>query len=148
MNVKHGSLIAVALLIGCVVVLTERREIVSRAPAGLALQGLAVLLMVWARLTFGLRSFHATANPSAGGLVTIGPYRYWRHPIYAAVLLFIWAGVLTQGRVPTSVALALAAAATLMTAIRIHAEERLLLSTMPEYGAYASRTKRLVPFVF
>ena len=110
---------------------------------------LAALLMLWARITFGRRSFHAAANPTAGGLVTWGPYRYWRHPIYAAILLFTWAGVLSHGLDP--IALALALLATLMTAVRIASEEHYLRAEFPGengYDAYARRTKRLVPFVF
>jgi hypothetical protein len=41
-------------------------------------------------LTFGARSFHAGANPTDGGVVTAGPYRFFRHPIYAAILYFLW----------------------------------------------------------
>lgn len=148
MNAKNRSFAALVLLIGAVVLLLQRHELVARSTVGLALQAVAVLLMIWARLTFGMRSFHATANPTAGGLVTAGPYKYWRHPIYAAVLLFTWAGVLTQGAPPTITALVLAGIATITTAIRIQAEEELLLASMPEYAAYAAHTKRLVPFVF
>jgi protein-S-isoprenylcysteine O-methyltransferase Ste14 len=148
MNAKSRSLGALVLLIGAALLLVQRHEIATRTGTGLALQGIAVLLMIWARLTFGMRSFHATANPTEGGLVTNGPYRYWRHPIYAAVLLFVWTGVLTQGGPPAVDALVLAGIATVMTAIRIQAEEQLLLASMPEYAAYAARTKRLVPFVF
>ena len=53
----------------------------------------AFLLILWARVTFGRRSFHVVANPTEGGLVTSGPYRYIRHPIYAAICLFTWVGV-------------------------------------------------------
>ena len=61
---------------------------------GIAVQAAAIVLMVWARLTFGRRSFHAAANPTSGGLVTSGPYRFVRHPIYAAACYFVWAGAL------------------------------------------------------
>ena len=42
-----------------------------------------------------------SASPSRrmrvfGGLVTSGPYRFVRHPIYAAILLFVWAGVASR----------------------------------------------------
>ena len=110
-------------------------------------QVLAALLMLWARLTFGMRSFHATANPTSGGLITSGPYRYWRHPIYASVLLFMWTGILAHGSPPTLIDLALGALATAMTFVRVLAEEELLRAAMPAYAEYASRTKRFIPFV-
>jgi protein-S-isoprenylcysteine O-methyltransferase Ste14 len=148
MNPKTRSFVATVLLVVAVVFLLRDRALIARTPVGIALQALAVVLMLWARFTFGMRSFHATANPTEGGLVTAGPYRYWRHPIYAAVLLFVWSGVLGRGVTPTSIDLVLGAFATLMTAVRIQAEEQLLRASMPEYTAYAARTKRLIPFVF
>lgn len=148
MNGTYRSLVAMAVLVVAVVLLLLQHSLGARTPVGIALQLLAVALMLWARVTFGMRSFHAAANPTAGGLVTSGPYRYWRHPIYAAVLLFLWTGVFSQGGAPTPVALALAALATAMTAVRIQAEEHLLRASMPEYAAYAARTRRIIPFVF
>jgi protein-S-isoprenylcysteine O-methyltransferase Ste14 len=145
---RRRSVLATALLLVAVALLLMRQALLARHPVGIALQAAAVALMLWARWTFGRRSFHAAANPTAGGLVTAGPYRYWRHPIYAAVLLFVWSGVLAQGTPPSAAALLLALLATLATAVRIQAEEQLLRATFPEYAAYAARTKRLVPFVF
>lgn len=101
--------------------------------------------MLWARKTFGLRSFHAAASTSEGGLVTSGPYRYWRHPIYASIIYFVWAG---QVEAPSALAVGLAAAATLGLFARMLIEERFLAATYPEYPRYARRAKRVVPFVF
>jgi protein-S-isoprenylcysteine O-methyltransferase Ste14 len=141
------SLVATMLLVVAVVLLLLRHALIARLPVGIALQLVAVALMLWARVTFGMRSFHATANPTAGGLVTAGPYRYWRHPIYAAVLLFVWTGVLARGVAPTAIELALGAFATAMTMVRVLAEEQLLGVAMPEYTAYAARTKRFIPYL-
>lgn len=146
MDSRKRSLVATMVLVVCVVVLFVRHALVAAAPIGIALQVLAALLMLWARLTFGMRSFHAAANPTAGGLVATGPYRYWRHPIYAAILLFVWAGVLSHG-MPSLADVALAVLATGMTLVRVHAEEELLRVAMPEYADYAARTKRFIPFV-
>ena len=79
--------------------------------------------------------------------MTSGPYRYWRHPIYASVLLFTWTGILAHGAVPTLPDLALGAVATAMTFVRVLAEEQLLRAAMPGYAAYADSTKRFIPFV-
>jgi protein-S-isoprenylcysteine O-methyltransferase Ste14 len=147
MSPKNRSLFATLALVASVAVMLTRRALVATTPVGIVLQLLAVLLMLWARFTFGMRSFHATANPTAGGLVTAGPYRYWRHPIYAAVLLFVWAGLLGRGVAPAPIDLALAALATAMTIVRVQAEEQLLRASMPEYAAYAARTRRFIPFV-
>ena len=110
-----------------------------------AVQILAVVLMIAARLTFGRRSFHAAANPTAGGLVTTGPYAYVRHPIYAAVLYFVWAGALDN---PSAAALAAAAAVSAGAIVRMLSEERLLLARYPDYRNYMARVRRIVPFVF
>jgi len=106
---------------------------------------LAALLMIWARVTFGMRSFHGTANPPAGGLVTTGPYRFIRHPIYSAILLFFWAGIAAHASPAT---LGLGVLVTVFTAVRMGAEEKLLVTMYPEYAAYARNTRRVVPLVF
>jgi protein-S-isoprenylcysteine O-methyltransferase Ste14 len=49
------------------------------------LQVLALLLFLWARITFGRRSYHVVADPTAGGLVTDGPYRFIRQ-IFSLVI--------------------------------------------------------------
>ena len=108
-------------------------------------QLLAVLLMLWARVTFGRRSFHAGADPTEGGLVTTGPYKFLRHPIYAAILYFIWSGILTHLSVMN---LLLGVVVIVGAGLRMFAEEKLLLVRYPEYIEYATRTKRIIPFVY
>ena len=146
MTARRASILATAVVLIAVVWLLQRHALIGTGAVAIALQVVAVALMAWARLTFGRRSYHFAANPTAGGLVTVGPYRFWRHPIYASILLFVWSGVLSHAFNPLS--FALAAVATLATGVRIAAEEQLLRSTFPEYAAYAGRTKRLIPFVF
>ena len=148
MNPRLRSIIATLVLVIAIAILLSRGELLAQHTPGIVAQIAAAALMVWARVTFGRRSFHAAANPTAGGLVTSGPYRYWRHPIYAAILLFIWVGIHSQHSPPSVAAMLLAVLATLMTGVRVHAEETLLRATFPEFGAYAARTKRIIPFVF
>ncbi len=110
----------------------------------IAVQVAAFALMVWARMTFGMRSFHAEATPTAGGVVTTGPYRYVRHPIYAAILLFLLTGAVAHPSVTSAI---FASTAVIGTAMRIIMEERLMRERYPEYAAYAAKTARVVPFL-
>jgi protein-S-isoprenylcysteine O-methyltransferase Ste14 len=136
-----GLLLMVAALFG----LVATRSLFSRSPTIVAVQIAAVALVVWARVTFGRRSFHAAANPTEGGLVTTGPYRFMRHPIYTAVCLFAFAGALAHVSL-TAAGLALLVFVGALG--RMLAEERLVARRYPEYVDYAARTRLMIPFVF
>jgi protein-S-isoprenylcysteine O-methyltransferase Ste14 len=139
-----ASFAALMVLLVAVLVLLFRTSLFARGPVAIGLQIAGFALVLWARATFGMRSFHATARPTEGGLVTTGPYRFVRHPIYAGLTLIIWAGVLTHGRMLDWI---LAGVITVGTFVRLIAEERLVTMRYPEYADYARRTRRLVPFV-
>ena len=117
----------------------------SRWPIVIGLQCGAALLFLWARITFGRRSYHVGANPTQGGLVTAGPYRYIRHPIYAAFCLFTGAGAAAHLSWITGLAFALILGSAL---IRIFCEEKLVSSQYPEYRQYAAKTWRMIPGIF
>jgi protein-S-isoprenylcysteine O-methyltransferase Ste14 len=144
MNSKTTSIILVIVLIACALFLEETHQILSTNPIGISIQILSLLLMIWARITFGMRSFHGAANTTKGGLVTNGPYKWMRNPIYTSLIFFIWAGVFSH------ISAAAIAAATVITVClvgRALIEEKFLLATYPEYQAYAAKTKRIVPFL-
>ena len=136
--------LATLALLACALVLVVNHAVVATNPVAIGVQLAGVVLMLWARITFGLRSFHATAAPTAGGLVTTGPYRFIRNPIYAAVLLVFGAAIACHLSLLT---LAMGAVIVAGTAVRIVSEEALLRAEFPDYDAYARRTARLVPFV-
>jgi len=145
LSARTASILAFLGLAGCVLWLYWTRSLFGDNPVSIGIQIAAVALMLWARITFGRRSFHAAANPTAGGLVTRGPYRWLRHPIYASILYFVWAGVASHF---SAMSAAAGVAATVMVAVRIGSEETLLARQFPEWRDYARRTRRLVPFVF
>jgi len=141
---KSISGLGLLLMVLALGVLVMRGSFFGESPIPIAVQIAAVLLMLWARRTFGWRSFHATANPTEGGLVTGGPYKFLRHPIYAAALYFTWSGVLSHLD-PVNVILGILAIAG--GVIRMLSEEKLLVERHPDYAEYAKHTKRIVPFV-
>ncbi len=142
---KTASVVAFAAIAAAIVGLARADDIFASGPVGWTLQGAAVALMAWARITFGRRSFHFAANPTRGGLVTWGPYRFVRHPIYAAILLFIGTALAAH---PTAQNAALVLVAVAGTAVRIRAEETLVVAQYPEYREYARVTRRLIPGVW
>ena len=142
---RRLSVTAFAAMVAGLVALFYYGALFATHPLVIAIQVAAFALMVAARITFGRRSFHAAANPTAGGLVTTGPYGYIRHPIYAAVLYFIWAGALDHFSWPV---LAYAALITAGAFTRMHIEEYLLARKYPEYGPYKARVRRIIPFVY
>jgi len=85
-RMKFLSILGLLIMVVGIMVLILTWNAVSWNIPACIIQVCAFALMVWARKTFGNRSFHASADPTEGGLVTTGPCRYFRHPIYAAVL--------------------------------------------------------------
>ena len=144
MKLESVSIGASAVLVAAVLGLLFSHSLFARGPITIGFQVAAGLIMLWARLSFGWRSFHASATPTAGGLVTHGPYRWVRHPIYLAILAFVWAGVASRG---ATLAIPTAIVATAAVAVRIGTEEALVLERYPEYAEYARRTRRIIPFV-
>lgn len=142
---RWSSFAAFWLMVGAIMALnTLAGEIFARHAALLAFQVGAILLMLAARLTFGLRSFHATASTTPGGIISKGPYRYWRHPIYASVIYFAVADAIDHFTVPIALVSCVIIAGGVT---RMLIEERLLVVRYPEYRDYMTRTKRLIPFV-
>ena len=101
--------------------------------------------MIWARITFGFRSFHPTANTTSGKLVTSGPNHWLKHPIYASIIYFFGACIISYPFLETIAAVILIAGALF---IRMVLEENFLLLAYKDYAVYSKCTKRIIPFIF
>ena len=142
---KTFSLVGYFGMMGGLLGLLYLHSLFSPSWIVIAVQIAAALFFLWARLTFGRRSFHLAANPTEGGLVMTGPYRYIRHPIYTALCWFTGAPVAAHLSWETGLCFALMFGCALL---RIFCEERLVSVRYPEYADYAARTWRMVPYVF
>jgi protein-S-isoprenylcysteine O-methyltransferase Ste14 len=96
--------------------------------------------------TWGVRHLNRSFSivPQARAIVTTGPYRWVRHPLYAGELLAALGLTLLVGSLwGVVVWVALLA----LQLYRAHEEELLLSAHLPGYAAYAARTGQLIPGV-
>jgi protein-S-isoprenylcysteine O-methyltransferase Ste14 len=142
---KTLSILGYIGMIGGLVGLLVTRNLFSSSPFVISLQVVALLLFFWARVTFGRRSYHVVADPTEGGMMTGGPYRYIRHPIYAAFCLFTWAGVAAHWSWISGLFRGLILGSAVM---RIFCEEILVEARYPEYAQYKTTTWRMIPYVY
>jgi len=79
-------------------------------------------------------------------LVTVGAYRYIRHPLYSSLLFLNWGAFFKH---PTWASVFLAALATLFLALTAKVEEAENIRFFGEaYRNYMAQTKMFVPFFF
>lgn len=116
-----------------------------RAALGLILFALGLAFAIWARVNIGRNWGTPMSQKEEPELVTSGPYRFVRHPIYSGILL---AGFATAVALSWAwlIAVGLAGAYFVYSA---RVEERNLTVQFPvAYPTYKRSTKMLVPFVF
>ncbi|QJC56541.1 hypothetical protein HC248_01847 [Polaromonas vacuolata] len=116
----------------------------GQIPAGALLLALSSLaLMGWTLMHNRIGNFNFRPMPKPEGqLITSGPYRWIRHPMYTAALLgasaMVWTGNLLPGLL-----LWFALANVLLLKCRL--EERWMILQHPDYANYVLRTKRFIP---
>ena len=116
-----------------------------RAGLGLVGFGLGLGLAIWARLHIGRNWGAPMTRKDEPELVTTGPYRFVRHPIYSGILV-AGAGTAVGLSWVWLLAVGLAGVYFLYSAM---VEERYLTERFPDtYPSYKRSTKMLVPFLF
>lgn len=125
---------------------------VNFAPVSPFLSGIGVILcsagmifLVWARQKLG-RNWSQTVSAKEGQeLVTSGPYRYVRHPMYAGGLLACAGSAMAAGGAFIFLMILLGT----LFIWRVGAEDKLMTQLFPnEYPDYMKRTKALIPLVW
>jgi len=115
------------------------------AAIGLVLFGLGLGFAIWARVHIGRNWGGPMTRKDEPELVTSGPYRLVRHPIYSGILV---AGLGTALAL-SWLWLPIFGLAGIYFIYSATVEERYLSEQFPDsYPAYKRSTKMLVPFVF
>lgn len=79
-------------------------------------------------------------------LVTVGAYRYIRHPLYTALLCLAWGVFLKNISILSMCLVVLASAMLYLTATQEEVEN--MVTFGEEYGKYIQHTHRFIPFLF
>lgn len=112
---------------------------------GLLLFLVGMSLAVWARIYLGKNWGMPMTQKKSPELVTSGPYKYVRHPIYSGILLMVLGSIFD-----VNIFWLLVFVVSLVFFIYSSlVEERLMSKQFPKvYPAYKSKTKMLIPFIF
>jgi len=103
-----------------------------------------IALAVWARVHLGRNWGMPMTQKAEPELVTSGPYRFVRHPIYSGLL----AGLLGTALATNLIGLVIVAVLGGYFYYSASVEEKNLIETFPTaYPAYRTSTKMLIPFL-
>jgi protein-S-isoprenylcysteine O-methyltransferase Ste14 len=111
---------------------------------GAALFASGLLVAVWARIHLGRNWGMPMTQRAEPELITSGPYRFVRHPIYSGLLLGLIGTALATDLLGLILAVLLGAYFYYSASV----EEKNLAATFPTaYPAYRAATRMLIPFV-
>jgi protein-S-isoprenylcysteine O-methyltransferase Ste14 len=106
---------------------------------------LGLLFALWARAHLGRNWSGAVTVKEGHTLITSGPYRWVRHPIYSGVVVALAGTALAIGEARGFIATALI---LIGFVIKLLVEEARMRDTFPDYVDYCRHTARLIPGVF
>jgi protein-S-isoprenylcysteine O-methyltransferase Ste14 len=106
----------------------------------------SLYLGIWSVLIMTPKRFNVHPAPSVKTrLLTKGPYRYIRHPMYLSVCLFCLGSLLNHGSVGRIISYF---SLVIVLVIKILYEEKLLNKSISTYALYQQKTWRLFPGIW
>ena len=106
---------------------------------------IGVVLCVYSRTVLGDNWSKDVIVKKNHELITKGPYRYMRHPIYSGMILLVLATALAIGNIGSTLGFIIL---LISLTLKSKQEEKLMIKTFgKKYIAYRKRTKALIPYV-
>ncbi len=112
---------------------------------GLVFLGVGGLFGTWGMVALG-RNLTPFPKPIEGGsLVTVGPYRFVRHPIYAGLIFGTLGWALFRSNL---LGVVLAGALFAFFDLKSRREERWLAESYADYAEYRGQVRKLILFLY
>ncbi len=145
-NSKLYPYFLVTLQFGSLLFIAATAPIISNNVAGLFVESAGVFLAVLAIYVVKIRNVNITPTVKANSeLITSGPYRIIRHPMYIAQLIAVVPLVIDYFSWYRLLAIVVLLTTLL---VKIQYEEKQLLEHYPEYADYKKKTNYLIPMIY
>lgn len=137
----------VTIQLGSLAYLALSGKLLAGTALGILVEAGGVILGIVAIYVAGADNVNIAPLPKEGGrLITTGPYRYIRHPMYLAQVVAFIPLVVTYY---TPLRLAVILALTIALLLKMPYEEKGLIGQFGEdYKAYKAKTKKVIPFIY
>jgi protein-S-isoprenylcysteine O-methyltransferase Ste14 len=112
---------------------------------GTATRACGLLVIAWGSASLGAFLTPFPRPTDRHELITSGPFRWVRHPIYSGVLLTAFGACLLSG---SWLALASSLALCVLFDLKSRREEAWLAERHPDYLAYRASTRKFVPGIY
>jgi protein-S-isoprenylcysteine O-methyltransferase Ste14 len=146
MNTSMRSILFVFVQFLSLILIGLTGPILAESGILLGVELFGLFLGIWAVVSMRMGNFGVTPEPLQGSkMVSRGPYRLIRHPMYLALLVTTLPLVISYYS-PLRLGIWLVLLVNLL--LKMRHEETLLSDRFPEYGDYISRTSRILPGLF
>lgn len=145
-NSKLYPYFLVTVQLSCLLYIMISGPFLSNNTAGLLIECTGIFLALLAIYVIKIDNFNITPNVKENSeLITSGPYRIIRHPMYLAQLIAVLPLVIDYFSWPRFIAFLIL---LIILLVKIEYEEKLLIAHFPNYMAYKVRTSKLIPFIY
>jgi len=136
----------VTVQLGSLLYIAVSGPILSNNPAGLLVESAGIFLAILAIYVVKIRNVNVTPTVKQNSeLITSGPYRIIRHPMYIAQLIAVLPLIIDYFSWYRLITLILL---LIILLVKIKYEEKQLITHFPEYLEYKKSTSRLIPYIY
>lgn len=142
---KYSLLLVIAqfALIG---LLVWNSKVILWEPLPIITQFIGIGIALWGVLTIKIGNFNVQPEVKSTVLITKGPYRLLRNPMYTGIILVFLPSVILNNNLLLRVCYFLLIVVLLL---KVYREEQLLQKSFGgNYVSYKKKTWRLIPFIF